>query len=161
MAKLLPYDRDAGIFYANKWALKRNPAYYSFDKLGGDCTNFISQCLYAGAKKMNDTPTFGWYYYSSSSRSPSWTGALFLNRFLKTNLGRGPHAVITTRADISPGDIIQLQNASGHIYHSLFVLSINDEDIMIAAHDDDSLYRPLSTYSYANAIFIKITGVGA
>lgn len=159
MPNLFSYDRDAGVAYATKWALKRNPAYYSFDKIGGDCTNFISQCLFAGAKKMNYTPTFGWYYNSVSSRSPSWTGALFLNRFLKTNMSTGPHAVITQKAQIVPGDIIQLQNAAGNIYHSLYVLSVG-EDILIAAHDDDSLMRPLSTYTYANAIFIKITGVG-
>ena len=27
----------------------RNPAYLDFHGLGGDCTNFVSQCLYAGA----------------------------------------------------------------------------------------------------------------
>lgn len=160
MPNLLPYDRTAAITYATKWALKRNPNYYSFDKLGGDCTNFISQCLYAGAKRMNYTPTFGWYYNSASSRSPSWTGALFLNRFLKSNLSTGPHAVITERLNVTPGDLIQLQNGAGNIYHSLFILSVDENDILIAAHDDDSLYRPLSTYNYANAIFIKITGVG-
>ena len=31
--------------YAQKWALSRNPAYYNFDDIGGDCTNFVSQCL--------------------------------------------------------------------------------------------------------------------
>lgn len=159
MPALLPYDRNAGVAYAEKWALKRNPAYYNFDKIGGDCTNFISQCLYAGAKRMNYTPTFGWYYNSASSRSPSWTGVLFLHRFLKTNLSTGPHAIPSQQDRMEPGDIIQLQNAAGTIYHSLFVLTAG-ENILIAAHDDDSLYRPLSTYTYANAIFLKITGVG-
>lgn len=159
MPALLPYDRAAGVAYAEKWALKRNPAYYSFDKIGGDCTNFISQCLYAGAKRMNYTKTFGWYYNSVSSRSPSWTGVLFLNRFLKTNLSTGPHAITSQKNRMEPGDIIQLQNAAGNIYHSLFVLTAG-EDILVAAHDDDSLYRPLSTYTYANAVFLKITGVG-
>ena len=41
------------IKYAKKWALSRNPKYYDFDSIGGDCTNFISQCIYAGAKIMN------------------------------------------------------------------------------------------------------------
>lgn len=159
MPDLLSYDRNAGVAYAVKWALKRNPAYYNFDKIGGDCTNFISQCLYAGAKRMNYTPTFGWYYNSVSSRSPSWTGVTFLNRFLKTNQSAGPQAKIVERSLIVPGDIIQLQDQYGKLYHSLYVLSVGD-DIQIAAHDDDSLYRPLSTYTYANAIFLKITGVG-
>ncbi|SET25182.1 amidase domain-containing protein [[Clostridium] polysaccharolyticum] len=159
MPNLLPYNRNAGVAYARKWALGRNPAYYSFDKLGGDCTNFISQCLYAGAKHMNYTPTFGWYYNSLNSRSPSWTGAIFLNRFLLTNKSSGPQGKITTQSDMEPGDIIQLQNETGRIYHSLYVLTANKE-ILVAAHDDNALYRPLSTYQYTNAIYIKITGVG-
>lgn len=159
MPNLLPYDRDAGVAYAVKWALKRNPAYYNFDNIGGDCTNFISQCLYAGAKRMNYTPTFGWYYNSVSSRSPSWTGVIFLNRFLMTNVSAGPRGKAVDRSQIVPGDIIQLQDETGRIYHSLYVLTAG-EDIQIAAHDDDSLYRPLSSYQYANALYIKIIGVG-
>lgn len=160
MPTLLPYDRAAGVAYATKWALKRNPNYYSFDKIGGDCTNFISQCLYAGAKRMNYTPTFGWYYNSVSSRSPSWTGAQFLNRFLLSNDKTGPQAVLVQQEHVIPGDIIQLQNNTGRIYHSLFVVSIQDE-ILICAHDDDSFFRPLNTYNFASALYLKIVGVGA
>ena len=38
--------------YAEKYALKANPNYKSFDGIGGDCTNFISQILYAGGVKQ-------------------------------------------------------------------------------------------------------------
>ena len=46
---LLTYSLNipAEIAYARKWAFSRNPAYYDFDDIGGDCTNFISQCLQA------------------------------------------------------------------------------------------------------------------
>ena len=71
---LRPYDRQAAVEYAHRWAYHRNPDFYNFDELGGDCTNFASQCLYAGAGVMNYTPTFGWYYISADDRSPSWTG---------------------------------------------------------------------------------------
>ena len=70
---LRPYDRQAAVAYAHRWAYLRNPAFYNFDKLGGDCTNFASQCLYAGAGVMDYTPTFGWYYNSQYSRAPAWT----------------------------------------------------------------------------------------
>ena len=35
------YDRQKAIQYAEKWAFSRNPKYYNFDAVGGDCTNFI------------------------------------------------------------------------------------------------------------------------
>lgn len=57
--KILNYDREAAVAYAKRWAFSRNPAFYDFSRIGGDCTNFASQCIYAGAKVMNFTPTFG------------------------------------------------------------------------------------------------------
>ena len=41
------YDRQKVIEYAKKWAYLRNPKYYNFDSVGGDCTSFASQCIYA------------------------------------------------------------------------------------------------------------------
>ena len=47
------YNREAAVDYARRWAMGRNPAYFDFEEIGGDCTNFASQCLFAGAKVMN------------------------------------------------------------------------------------------------------------
>ena len=74
MPTLQPYNRQAAVAYAHRWAFGRNPAYSNFDGMGGDCTNFASQCLYAGTGIMNFTPTYGWYYLSLNDRAPAWTG---------------------------------------------------------------------------------------
>ena len=79
---MLEYNRSQAVLYALFWAFSRNPAYYDFSYIGGDCTNFVSQSLYAGGEVMNFTPTFGWYFISSEDRSPSWTGVEFLYNFL-------------------------------------------------------------------------------
>jgi len=76
------YNRDVAVSYARKWAYSRNPTYYDFEKIGGDCTNFASQCIYAGSKIMNYTSVVGWYYRSASDRSASWTGVEYLFKFL-------------------------------------------------------------------------------
>ena len=34
------YDRSAAVLYAHQWAYGRNPAFYDYENLGGDCTNF-------------------------------------------------------------------------------------------------------------------------
>ena len=94
------YDRLAAVYYATKWALSRNPKYYNFDAVGGDCTSFISQCLYAGSKVMNYTPTKGWYYRSGYDKSPSWSGVEFLHNFLVYNKGVGPHG-----KEVSQGEL--------------------------------------------------------
>lgn len=47
------YNRDDAVSYANDWAESNNPAYPHYDVPGqGDCTNFISQCLYAGGMSL-------------------------------------------------------------------------------------------------------------
>ena len=42
------YNVQAAIDYANYWCDKRNPAYHDYSNEGGDCANFVSQCLIAG-----------------------------------------------------------------------------------------------------------------
>ena len=79
---VIPYDRRSAVAYAREWAFRRNPRFLDFSEIGGDCTNFVSQCLYAGSGVMNFTPVFGWYYLSSSNRTASWTGVEYLYNFL-------------------------------------------------------------------------------
>lgn len=154
----IPYDRAAAVAYARKWALGRNPAYYNFEKIGGDCTNFASQSVFAGAKAMNYTPTFGWYYRSSYDRSPSWSGVEYLYNFLINNKSVGPYAHVVAQHEAQPGDIVQLGTAYGDFYHSPVITAVNPT-ILVAAHTFDALDRPLSSYDYAKARFLHIDGV--
>lgn len=154
----LPYDRDAAVAYARRWALGRNPAYYNFDNVGGDCTSFTSQCIYAGAKVMNFTPIMGWYYRSSYDRTASWSGVEYLYNFLINNHSVGPRAHVVSQREAEPGDIVQLGTASGDFYHSPLITAVTPE-ILVAAHTFDALDRPLSSYVYDKARFIHIDGV--
>lgn len=154
-----PYDRTAAGAYAAVWAFKRNPKYLNFDNMGGDCTNFTSQCIYAGSGVMNPEKTFGWYYYSSYDRAPAWTGVQYLYNFLTGNKGAGPFAEETERSRVQPGDVVQLGTAKGSYYHSPFIVAVDQNDIYVAAHSDDAYMRPLSTYNYGRARFLKMIGV--
>lgn len=153
-----PYNREAAVAYAREWAFRRNPAFYDFNYIGGDCTNFASQCIYAGAGIMNYTPIYGWYYRSLSDRSASWSGVEYLYNFLTTNDSVGPFASVVSESEILPGDIIQLGRADGDFYHTLVVTEIYPE-ILVAAHTNDALDRPLSSYNYDVARFLHIEGV--
>ncbi len=155
------YNRAAALEYAELWALRRNPKYYNFDGLGGDCTNFASQCLYAGCGVMNPTKTFGWYYYSTKDRSPSWTGVRYLYQFLTQNKGVGPYAKKVDVSLAKPGDIVQLGTASGDFYHSPFIVKVDGDKIYVAAHTYDVYMRPLDSYLYDQARFLHIEGVRA
>lgn len=152
------YIRRTAIQYAKKWAYSRNPQYYPFDKIGGDCTNFVSQCLYAGCKVMNYTPTFGWYYINSTRRSPSWTGVQYLYDFLVNNTGPGPCAKEVNRNEIEIADIIQLGNHEKY-YHSLIITDIKDNNILVSAHDFDTYMKSLNLYTYEKIRFLHILGI--
>lgn len=156
--QVIPYARNAAVAYARKWALSRNPAYYDFHKIGGDCTNFASQCIYAGAHIMNYTPTMGWYYRSSYDRTASWSGVEYLFNFLINNQSVGPYAHVVSQNEIEPGDIVQLGTGGGDFYHSPVITAVNPI-ILVAAHTDDALDRPLFSYIYGAARFIHIDGV--
>ncbi len=155
---IFPYNRIAALAYAAKWANGRNPRYYNFDNIGGDCTNFVSQCVYAGCPVMNYTPVFGWYYIDISNRSPSWTGVEFFYNFMTENEGEGPFATETTSSEILPGDIIQLGRDDGSFYHTLIVTRISGRKIYVSAHTRDCFSCPLSRYNYSKIRFLHIEG---
>jgi len=161
---ILPYNPHAAIAYAHEWAFRRNPKYGDFEALGGDCTNFISQCLIAGGAVMNETRDVGWYYHTMNSRAAGWTAAAYLYKFLVGNRARGPFGHEIPPEETEPGDIVQLKFAGKDDFsHSLLVVSVGDppapENILIAAHSYDCDNRPLSTYSYVSARGIRIDGV--
>lgn len=157
------FNRQAAVAYAAKWAYRRNPSFYDFSSLGGNCTNFASQCIYAGSGIMNYTPTFGWYYISLNNRAPSWTGVNELYRFLVNNSGVGPQGQVVELSSIDNGDIIQLRFEGKNTFgHSPVVVDRGmgtAETILVAANSYDAYRRPLSTYNYAELRPIHIYNV--
>ncbi len=148
---------NSEIDYAKKWAFSRNPAYYNFDNVGGDCTNFISQCLRAGGAEMNYTADTGWYYISPDNRAAAWTGVEYLYRFLLRNKSVGPFGEIIPLYDVRKGDLIQLGNGE-KFYHNLLVTDIKNDIPYIAAHTYDAYDMPLFSYSYGKTRCIRIIG---
>ena len=139
------YDREAALRYAHRWAYDRNPEYYDFDGLGGDCTNFVSQVLAAGGAEQNYSQN-GWYFNSINDRSPSWSGVNELYEFLVSEHDVGPRARVVDVSEAMAGDIVQLGSFENGYYHSLVI--VDTENMLVAAHTVDSDYRPLSSYNY-------------
>ena len=157
------YDRTSAINYAKKWALSRNPQYYNFDSVGGDCTSFVSQCLFAGSKKMNYNHVNGWYYNNGYDKSPSWSGVEFLYKFLTTNKRYGPRGKELSQTEIIPGDIAQLSFDGVTFGHSLFIINISGpslNNIAVATHTYDVLGKKVGEYSFLKVRFIHIENVG-
>ncbi len=159
MLAIKPYQRENAVAYARKYAFSQNPLFGNFAGIGGNCTNFVSQSIYAGGCQMNYTPTFGWYYISLEDRSPSWTGVEFFYNFIIGNADVGPFGRVATSDELEIGDVIQLGREGEGYYHTLLVVGFSEEGLLVAAQTDNAYARPLSTYDYDFARYIKILGI--
>lgn len=153
----IEYNRNEAVEYAKAWAMKRNSRYLNFDGMGGDCTNFTSQCLFAGIGIMNYTRDIGWYYNSPNDRAAAWSDAGYFRNFLLNNKDEGPFANSVPISNIEKGDFISLNNGTEY-YHTLIVTGFEDNNPLVCAHTDDSYMRKLNTYNYISAHGIHILG---
>ncbi len=144
------YNRQKVYEYAEKWAYERNPQYYNFDSIGGDCTNFVSQCIFAGCSQMNYSKRNGWYYINGNNKSPSWTGVEFLYNFLLSNNGAGPKGKISNIENLKVGDVIQLSFNGTTFTHSLIVVQNGTtvNNTLIAAHTYDTFGKSVVEYGF-------------
>lgn len=161
--KLIPYDRQSVIQYAKEWAYKRNPKYYNFDNVGGDCTSFVSQCIFAGSNVMNYSKQNGWYYINGNNKSPSWSGVEFLYNFLTTNKMIGPYGKEVNEKEIEIGDIAQLSFDGKSFGHTLLITNIESglrlNKIFISSHTFDSFNKSITEYNFEKIRFVHIDKV--
>lgn len=153
------YDRGRAYEYAERWALSRNPLFFDYTGIGGNCTNFVSQALFAGGCVMNFTPIYGWYYLSPNERTASWTGVDYFRDFLVENRGEGPFAREVGPDGLNIGDVIQLGRQDVGYYHTLLVVGYASDGYLVAAQSDDAFDRPLSSYQYDFARYLHIEGI--
>lgn len=142
MKNLNEYDRDKAVSYARKWALSYNPMYKNYDNYGGDCTNYISQCLKAGNIPFDNFGTNviqKWYWYSDELRTPTWTAAEpFYKYIVGNNIEKSYNFGIYAREanynELELGDIVQLV-FEGKAYHTMIITDIIlDGEFLIDYH---------------------------
>lgn len=125
------YNISRAVNYALKYALEINPRFGNYEKWGGDCTNYVSQCLYAGDIPFDNEGIdvrYKWYWYSESKRTPSWTAADSLKFYMGNNnankegaINLGLKASLITQDQLLRGDVVQLIDDKGWAYHSMIV----------------------------------------
>jgi len=183
------YDRAGAYNWAHTYWDNYSVAYVNLGAQkwqGGDCTNFISQCLRAGDANNDKTGSYQWYYDSkgnaeSSDDSYSWTWStarglnyIIMGNYKANEYGpKGTEKVITGDLEynssigeyIMPGDIIQYQwKASLNITHSAIIVDMlynsskERYEPVIAEHTNDSWYTPWTNNAYKTH-FVHITGV--
>ncbi|WHY77303.1 amidase domain-containing protein [Neobacillus sp. WH10] len=157
-----PYDANAAVNYALKWALYRNLDYRDYDPIGSDCTNFVSQAVYAGGKGMVVSPGIDlfspWvidkdnYWFTVKvpialgivdiKSSASWVNVEAFYKYWapRVNYVEETWSPMQIYYDARPGDVLQYRYAgSGRRWHSLFVTGkdTNLRTLYISQHVTD------------------------
>jgi hypothetical protein len=163
------YNRQAAVNYALQWWNKANPAYRNFGS--NDCTNFVSQCLYAGGwpmKGWNKWSLSHWFYYGYYYYSNTWTVADDFSKFLAVYSGRGQARSLAYKPwdkYFKIGDIIQIDygryvgdpnGPDGKWDHTMIITKVTTNEIYVTYHWASSPYVPLTSLmgKYPKARFI-------
>lgn len=135
------YDRHRAVQYAERWWNSYNPAYRTFDV---DCTNYVSQCLFAGGAPMRGAPIRerGWWY-GKDSWSFSWAVAHSMRWYLSgsTQGLRGEEK--ESPEELIPGDVICYDfSGDGRWDHNTIVVAKDAYGMpLVNAHTDNSRNR--------------------
>ena len=175
--KFKKYDREAASLYARKYAKNPNKDYPFYGKpdYKGDCTNFTSQCLYAGGIVTDNVGKYQWYKLNSA-----WRGANKFYEYWNNNKGsgstKGLKASKSIFKDIRLADLIE-KKPENAVTHTVIVTGykvdswgFNDPwkykyDVLICRHSDDKKSGMLKDYplsakkwSTKETIYVKISG---
>ncbi|MBU9713698.1 amidase domain-containing protein [Evansella tamaricis] len=135
------YDRVEVVRYAERWWDSFNPEYKQFEN---DCTNYISQCIFAGGVPMSGQPnrSSGWWY-QNNQWSYSWTVAHALRWYLSGS-NNGLQAVeVSSPHELMRGDIICYDfNGDDNWQHTTVVTGKDVEgEPLVNAHTTNSRMR--------------------
>lgn len=137
------YNRREAVRYAELWWNSYNPKYKNFSV---NCTNYVSQCLFAGGAPMWGTPnrSEGWWYTGKEDGwSFSWAVAHSLMWYLAGS-DHGLQAVQKERAsDLTLGDVICYDFSGDDRWDHTTIVTSKDAsgEPLVNAHTDFSRHR--------------------
>ena len=157
-----PLNGNAIQTYAQTWANSFNTDAYVTQS--SDCTNFASQCLYAGGLAMEHNngsdktangyveTTSRWFYFNNStskkySASTSWVRVVDLYTYLSPD-----YAVFETSDGatmsryLNKGFLLQGKPIIGSYGHSVIVTKNSSGDLLYCGHSSPRLDEPISTF---------------
>ncbi|ALS30044.1 putative amidase domain-containing protein [Paenibacillus sp. 32O-W] len=141
------YRRDLAAAYADRWWNEPNPAFEAF---AVNCTNYVSQCIFAGNAPMNYTGRreSGWWYKGRVGGRENWSFSWAVSHALHDYLSRpgtnGMRAVpLASAAELKLGDVIIYDwNGDGRYQHTTIVTAFDADGMpLVNANTVSSRHR--------------------
>ena len=95
------YDRRAAAAYADAWALKVNPEYWSSPD--NDCANFVSQCLAAGGLRPTYDAGREWRSNGTEFPTVAWVNCGAQKRALSARAAGHSRYIVRATRTLPPG----------------------------------------------------------
>lgn len=159
-----PYDRAAAYDYLMAYCDERNPRWYAYDDVGGNCMNFGSQVLLAGGIPEDERGDEEWYWDGQNDLDLSWINVGHFYDYCRDNEGYG--LVADTEAGYytgEVGDVVIVGFAGDHRHTTVISHVVEDEagnvvDYLITCNTTNYKDFPVSAYYYTFHRLIKIFG---
>ena len=144
------YNINGALAYADQWALSRNPAYSDYTGRGGDCANFVSQCLCAGG-----LPTDGTWYKDSKA----WIAVIALSNYLCDRYGLP--RLSADNSNIQVGSPVCYQwhsnwQAGYRLNHVTLCVGRNAQGVPIVSGHTRDIKGVAWNYGYSNTTYMTI-----
>ena len=144
------YNVSNAIAYADKYCINYNSSYNSYKGRGGDCANFVSQCLYAGGFKQDSV----WYKHSVA-----WINVMKQIAHFKA-YGTFLNA---SNSNLIRGNPIYFDwNGDSTYDHATICVGRNNSGIAILdSHTRDLYHATWTNWSFKKAATIQLRGSGS
>ena len=132
----LSYNPSKAVSYAKKHCRAYNRNFYSYKGKGGDCANFVSQCLMEGGENLKSCKGIISYYDGKS---------IIRVKDLKLCLSHlGWKSSTKFPVGFKAGyPMIHTDNS-----HAIIAVSVNGKNVRFAAHTTDYCNQPLKASVY-------------
>jgi hypothetical protein len=106
------YDRRAAVAYADAWALRMDPRFWSSPD--NDCANFVSQCLAAGGLRLLQDPGREWHANGTEFPTVAWVNCTAQKRSLSARNEAHTRYIVNSTHTLprgwAAGDVVYLGN---------------------------------------------------
>ena len=147
--RVVTYRREAAVAYARQFtsnssgnACYNNVGFHAISSSsGGDCANFVSQCLFAGGIPQNNEWYYRTPYTTSGKRQRYWTGTVSMRDSL---VRRGWATRLPTRKGLRKGDLVYTYESETSLPHVVIVtedVDSDDAEIIVCGHTRNQLDR--------------------